>query len=94
MSIPYPGTASRPRSQNDDHLAGLASRYIEQNLDATVGWEQVRQHLQTQHGKTSTEAARALLLAVLDLEWTGAIQYDVDRFRRPGCRTTPSSRRC
>jgi hypothetical protein len=84
VSVPYPGTASRSRSQNDDHLAGLATRYIEQNLDKTVGWDEVRQYLKTQHGKTSTESACGLLLAVLDLEWTGAIQYDVDRFWRPG----------
>ncbi len=84
---PYPGTASSPRSQNDDHLAGLAARYIEQNLDKTVGWDEVRQHLATQHRKTSTESARGLLLAVLDLEWTGTIQYDVDHFRRPGLPT-------
>ncbi len=87
MSVPYPLTASRSRSQNDNHLAGLATRYIEQNLDKTVGWDETRQHLETQHSKTSAEAARGLLLAVLDLEWTGAIQYDGDRFRRPGLPT-------
>lgn len=87
MSVPYPGTASRPRGQSDDHLAGLATRYIEQNLDKAIGWDDVRQHLEIQHGKTSTESARGVLLAVLDLEWIGAIQYDVDRFRRPGLPT-------
>lgn len=87
MSVPYPGTESKPRSQNDDHLAGLATRYIEQNLDQTVGWDEVRRHLEVQHGKTSAESAHGLLLAELDLEWTGAMQYDGDRFRRPGLPT-------
>jgi len=84
VSVPYPGTASTVRSQTDDHLAGLATRYIEQNLDKAVGWEEVREYLEAQRGKTSSESARGLLVAVLDLEWTGAIQYDVDHFRRPG----------
>jgi hypothetical protein len=83
MSSPYPGTGLRPGSQNDDYLAGLATRYIEQNLDRTVDWDEVRQYLETQHGRTTSESARGLLLAVLDIEWTGAMQYDVDRFRRP-----------
>lgn len=87
MSVLYPGTAPRLRSQTDDHVAGLATRYIEQNLDKTVGWAEVRQHLETQHGKTSEESARGLLLAMLDLEWTEAIQYDGDCFRRPGLPT-------
>ncbi|QTE28556.1 hypothetical protein [Pengzhenrongella sicca] len=87
MAVPYPGTEAKPRSQNDDHLAGLATRYIEQNLDQTVGWDEVRRHIEVQYGKTSAESARGLLLAVLDLEWTGAMQYDGDRFRRPGLPT-------
>ncbi len=87
MSVPYPDTASRSLSQTDDHLAGLATRYIELNLDNKIGWDETRQHLETQHGKTSPQSARGLLLAVLDLEWTGTIQYDIDRFRRPGLPT-------
>jgi hypothetical protein len=53
----------------------------------TVRWDEVKQHLEAQHGKTSEESGRGLLQAVLDLEWSGAIQYDVDRFRRPGLPT-------
>ena len=41
MSVPYPSTATKQRSQNDDHLAELATRYIVQNLDRTVGWDEV-----------------------------------------------------
>jgi len=87
VSVPYPGTASGQRSQNDDHLAGLATRYIEQNLDRAIGWDEVREHLETQHRKTRAEAARGVLLAVLDLEWNGTMQYDGGIFRRPGLPT-------
>lgn len=89
MSVPYPAdTKSKPRSQNEDHLAGLASRYIEQNLHRKLYWYEVRDHLETHHGKTPSESGAGALMAILDLEWDGTIQYDVnDLIRRAGLPT-------
>lgn len=84
MSIPYPGTSSAPRSQTDHQLAGLAGHFIEQRLDDTTTWDEVRDHLMRSHAKTRDEAARGVLMAVLDLEWDGTVQYDTgDKLRRP-----------
>lgn len=87
MAVSYPGTAARAYSQNVDHSVGLATRYIEQNLDRNVTWDESRAWLEAQPSNTRGTPADWLLLAVLDLEWTGAIQYDRNFFRRPGLPT-------
>jgi hypothetical protein len=84
MAVPYPGTASRAYSQNGDHSVALATRYIETNLDRHVTWEETKVWLEAQNSNTKGTQADWLLLAVLDLEWTGTIQYDTTFFRRPG----------
>lgn len=84
MAVPYPGTATRAYSQNVDHSVALATRYIEANLDRHVTWDEARAWLEAQHSNGKGTPADWLLLAVLDLEWTGAIQYDRNFFRRPG----------
>lgn len=87
MAVPYPGNASGANSQNTDYRVALVTRYIEQNLDRHVTWDEARAYLEDQHSDTKGTPANWLLLAVLDLEWTGAIQYDKDYFRRPGLPT-------
>jgi len=93
VSVPYPGTG-KTRSQGDDHLAGLASRYLEQNLAHRIGWQDVVAHLERQHGKTHAQAQRGTLFAVLDLEHSGAIAHEVTtaaRYRRPLPTDPPSA---
>lgn len=87
MAVPYPGTATRAYSQNVDHAVSVATRYIEQNLDRNVTWEETKAYLEGQRSDTRGTAADWLLRAVLDLEWTGTIQYDKEFFRRPGLST-------
>jgi hypothetical protein len=87
VAVPYPGTATRVYSQNTDHLVAVATRYIEKNLDRNVTWDETRAYLEAQHASSKGSPADCLLLAVLDLEWTGAIQYDRNFFRRPGLPT-------
>lgn len=87
MAVPYPGTSTWAHSQNTDHFVGVATRYIEKNLDRNVTWDEARAYLEAQHAGTKGSPADWLLLAVLDLEWTGAIQYDRNFFRRPGLPT-------
>jgi hypothetical protein len=84
VSIAYPRTAAKPRSQADDHLAGLASRFIEQRLDEEPGWYEVLDHLKDAHRKTHEQAGHGALLAILDLEWSGVMAIDAatDRYRR------------
>jgi hypothetical protein len=82
MSVPGPGIG-KPRSQGDDHLAGLASRYLEQNLDRGVGWHDLVAHLEREHGKTYAQAQRGTLFAVLDLEHSGTIAHEVTPAARP-----------
>lgn len=84
VAVPDPGTATRVYSQNVDHSVALATRYIEANLDRRVSWEEVRAWLEAQQSGNKGTPADWLLLAVLDLEWTGTIQYDTTFFRRPG----------
>ena len=85
MSIAYPLTAAKARSQSDDNLVAIASRYLEQHLGRTVGWYELVDHLKLAHGKTHEQASHGALLATLDLEWTGVLAVDVvtERYRRP-----------
>jgi hypothetical protein len=87
VAVPYPGTATRAYSQNVDHSVAFATRYIEANLDRHVTWDETKAWLEAQHSNTRGTPADWLLLAVLDLEWTGTIQYDTTFFRRAGQRT-------
>jgi hypothetical protein len=87
VAVPYPGAATRAYSQNVDHAVALATRYIEANLDRHVTWDETKAWLEAQHSNTRGTPADWLLPAVLDLEWTGTIQYDTTFFRRPGQRT-------
>lgn len=84
MSIPYPGRSGPARGQTDAQLASVAGRFIMQHLDGTTTWYQVRDHLVAAHAKSAAEADRGVLMAVLDLEWDGVVQYDTnDLLRRP-----------
>jgi hypothetical protein len=87
VSVPYPLSGPVAYSQDEEHLIGLASQFIVSHLDDRPGWDDVERYLMTQHGKTKTAANRAVLIAELDLEWHGAIQYDETVFRRPGLPT-------
>ena len=84
MSVAYPLTAAKVRSQSEDHLASLASRYLEQRLDASVGWHELVDHLKLAHGRTHAQASYGALLATLDLEWSGVLATDLttERYRR------------
>lgn len=84
MSVPYPPNGPVSRSQEEDHLIELASRFVLDHLDGEPEWEAVEDYLMARHGKVKAAANRAVLLAELDLEWNGAIQYDQTCFRRPG----------
>lgn len=84
MAVPYPGTANRAYSQNVDHAVAAISRYIEANLDRHISWDETRAWLDATYADAKGTPSDWLLLAVLDLEWTGAIQYDTTFFRRPG----------
>lgn len=79
MSVPYPGnrpgSRPNPRSQREDQLSSLATRYIVQNLDGSLCWDDVTQHLQVHHGKDARDASDGALMAVLDLEWDDTIRY-------------------
>jgi len=85
VSVAYPPTAAKPRNQSEDNLAAIASRYLEQHLDETVGWYELVDHLKLAHGKTHAQASHGALLATLDLEWTGGVATDLatERYRRP-----------
>lgn len=87
MSVPYPLNGPVSYSQDEEHLIGLASRFILSHLDDRPGWDDVERHLMSQFGKTKAAANRAVLIAELDLEWHGTIQYDQTVFRRPGLLT-------
>ena len=87
MAVAYPGAGARVYSQNVDHSVALATRYIEANLDRHVTWEETKAWLEAQPSNSRGTPADWLLLAVLDLEWTGTIQYDTTFFRRPGLPT-------
>src|SRR4051812_7251701 len=87
MSIPYPPNGPISYSQDEEHLIGLASRFILEHLDEKPEWATVEEHLMGRHGKTKVDANRAVLIAELDLEWHGSIQYDQIYFRWPGLST-------
>jgi hypothetical protein len=72
-------------SQNADFFRSRAAQFIEDNLAATVSWEEAEAYLESVHARTRTQAQDAVKLASLDLERANAIHYDVDtlRFRRP-----------
>lgn len=84
MAVPYPGTATRAYSQTVDHTVAAISRYIEANLDRHISWDETRSWVDATFADSKGTPSEWLLLAVLDLEWTGTIQYDTTFFRRPG----------
>ena len=84
MSVPYPLNGPVSYSQDEEHLIGLAVRFILEHLDDSPVWDDVERHLMTHHGKSKAEASRAVLIAELDLEWQGTIHYDETVFRQPG----------
>lgn len=90
MAVPYAGDAPARRSQDKDHRVETATKVIEAALDGLPSWETLSERLADRLG-LDLAAARdrqlvqdAFLAAELDLEWTGAIVYEDDHFRRPG----------
>lgn len=90
MAIPYPPDAPGLHSQEVDVRVRTATRVIEESLDERLGWDELLERLAGQlrlsldDPRERTWIRDAFLIAELDLEWTNAIIYEDDYFRRPG----------
>ncbi|MGV8968632.1 MAG: hypothetical protein ACOH2F_20420 [Cellulomonas sp.] len=90
MAIPYPPDRSAVYSQEKDHRVAIASRVILEAIDSLPDWDTVSQRLADRlrldlgNGRDRALVQDAFLTAELDLEWTNAIVYEDDHFRRPG----------
>ena len=90
MAVPYPADGRVDYSQDKDHRVAVASRAIQAALDEQPNWEKLSRRI-AQDLRLSLEVPSeratvqdAFLTAELDLEWTNAIVYEKDCFRRPG----------
>lgn len=87
MSVHYPGNGPKSRSQDRDHLIGLASRALLENLDATHNpWRAAEQVLVERRMCDLDKAKQIALVAVLDLEWADTVTVTPDGLRayQPG----------
>lgn len=96
MAVPYPPDGPTAYSQDKEHRVGVASEVIVAALDELPSWETLSQRLAERfRANLDAERGRALvqdafLAAELELEWTGAIVYEDDHFRRPGRADDPA----
>lgn len=95
MAVPYPPDGRVDYSQDKDHRVAVASRVIQSTLDERPNWEtlsgriayDLRLSLELPNERATVQDA--FLTAELDLEWTNAIVYEKDYFRRPGLPDDP-----
>lgn len=89
MAVPYPPDGPSYYSQEMDHRVAVASRVIQAAIDKRPTWETISDRLASQlgldlgNGRDRALVQDAFLKAELDLEWTNAIVYEADYFRRP-----------
>lgn len=96
MAVPYPPDGRVGYSQDQEYRVSVATKVIEDAIDELPGWDTISHRL-AERLKLSLELDRdraqvqdAFLAAELDLEWTGAIVYESDHFRRPGQSSDPA----
>lgn len=96
MAVPYPPDGLVSYSQEMDYRVAVASKVIQAAIDELPNWEIISERLAGQLGlnlKIGRDRALvqdAFLMAELDLEWTNAIVYEDDHFRRPGGANDPA----
>lgn len=96
MAVPYPPDGPVDYSQNKAHRVAVATQVIEAALDELPSWDTIsrrlaeRLQLNLDVDGHRTQVQDAFLAAELDLEWTGAIVYEADHFRRPGQASDPA----
>lgn len=95
MAVPYPPDGPVDYSQDKEHRVSVAAEVIEGALDELPSWDTISQRL-AERLRLNLELTRerslvqdAFLTAELDLEWTGAVVYERDHFRRPGQASDP-----
>jgi hypothetical protein len=95
VAVPYPPDGPIDYSQDKEHRVSVATNVIEAAIDELPSWDTISQRLAERlklNLKLDRERALvqdAFLTAELDLEWTGAIVYERDYFRRPGQANDP-----
>jgi hypothetical protein len=95
MAVPYPPDGPVAYSQDKEHRVSVAARVIEAAIDEAPSWDTIlermadRLRLDLALGRDRAAVQDAFLTAELDLEWTGAIVYEEDYFRRPGRPSDP-----
>lgn len=89
MAVPYPPDGPVSYSQEVDYRVAVASKVIQAAIDDLPNWEIISERLAGQlglnleNGRDRALVQNAFLAAELDLEWTNAIVYENDHFRRP-----------
>jgi hypothetical protein len=90
MAVPYPPDGPVNYSQDLDYRVEMASKVIQAAIDELPNWETISQRLagrlglSLEDGHERAVVQEAFLTAELDLEWTNAVVYENDHFRRPG----------
>ena len=83
MSVHYPGNGPKNRSQERDHLIGVASRYFREHISDPQVWRGAEGFLMERHRLDFSKAQQIALVAVLDLEWENAIMVTPTGLRAP-----------
>lgn len=96
MAVPYPPDGPVDYSQDMAHRVAVATKVIDAAIDEFPSWDTISRRL-AERLRLNLELDReralvqdAFLTAELDLEWTGAIVYERDHFRRPGQPSDPA----
>jgi hypothetical protein len=90
MAVPYPPDGPINYSQDKEHRVAVATEVIEAAIDERPSWDTISQRLAERLklnlalGGERAVVQDAFLTSELELEWTGAIVYERDHFRRPG----------
>ena len=96
MAVPYPPDGLVSYSQEMDYRVAVASRVIQAAIDELPNWEIISERLaghlglNLENGRDRAVVQDAFLTAELDLEWTNAIVYENDHFRRPSGANDPA----
>lgn len=96
MAVPYPPDGPVGYSQDKEYRVEVASNVIQAAIDELPKWKVLAQRLAKRLGLNLADqrdralVQDALLTAELDLEWTNAIVYEDDHFRRPDSVNDPA----
>jgi hypothetical protein len=96
MAVPYPPDGPVDYSQDKEHRVSVAVKVIEASIGELPSWDTISERLagrlmlNLELNRERAVVQDAFLTAELELEWSGAIVYETDHFRRAGQAADPA----